>query len=139
MLDYALYLIHYLHRFTDTEDLYFHHRNNFDTIIRTRLADFPLNSGFIVCLLLIELRPHVGRRLVSNFTNYFSTVEGDFSRIYSTLYSHLQAPGHNTPNLSYSMLLTKFLTYFSYFLPANTQSFSMRLEPFCRKLAIRMN
>ena len=101
-------LIHYLQKFTDTEDLFLHHRNNCDTIMRTRLADFPLNSGFIVCLLLIGLRPHIGRRLVSNFTDYLSTVESDFPRIYSTLYFHLQA--HSTPNPNYSMLLTEFLT-----------------------------
>jgi len=95
-------------KFTDTEDLYLHHRNIYDRIMRKRIADLPLDFGSIVGLVLAGLHPNIGLLLNSNkyFTHYFPAVEGGLPRIYSTLHFQ-QLP--NSSGSHYKMLLTEFL------------------------------
>ena len=100
------YPIHCLQKFTDTEDLYLHHRNIYDRIMRKRIADFPLDFGSIVGLVFVGL--HRNRLLDYNksFTHYFPAVEGGLLRIYQTLYFR---PLDSFLDSRYPMLLTEFL------------------------------
>ena len=80
----------YFQKFTDTEELYLHHRNIYDSIIRERIENFPLDFGFIVFMVLIEMGARVGgetppESLALNFMDYFPTVEGGIASNYSTL------------------------------------------------------
>jgi len=52
------YLFLYLQKFRDTEELHLHHRNIYDGVIHKRIADFPLDAGFVFYLVLIEMLPH---------------------------------------------------------------------------------
>lgn len=86
---HTLTLIFYFQKFTDTEELYLHHRNIYDSIIRERIANFPLDFGFTVFMVLIEMEASVGEgELALDFIDYFPTAEGgDIARNdnYSTL------------------------------------------------------
>jgi len=90
------------------EDLYLHHRDIYDRIMRKRIADLPLDFGSIVGLVLAGLHPN--KELLNfnqYFTDYFPAVEGGLSRIYQTL--HFQ-PLHSVWDSRYLILLTQFLT-----------------------------
>ena len=100
---------HCLQKFADTVDLYLHHRNIYDRIMRKRIADFSLDFGSIVGLVLAAgLRPNIGLLSFSKyFSDYFPAVEGGFSRIYQTLY--FRPPGIQSGS-RYPILVTEFLT-----------------------------
>ena len=99
--------IHCLQKFTDTEDLYLHHRNIYDSIMRERIADFPLDFGSIVGLVLAGLHPTTGLLKFKQYFTDYLLVEGGLSRVYATLY--FQLPGYKQSS-RYLMLLTEFLT-----------------------------
>ena len=90
------YPIHCLQKFTDAEDLYLHHRNIYDGIMRKRIADFPLDFGSILDLVLVGLHRKIGLAFNLYFTDYFPA-----------LYFQSQ---HNSVDSDYAMLLTEFLT-----------------------------
>jgi hypothetical protein len=102
----------YFQKFTDTHDLYLHHRNIYDSIIRQRIADCPLNLGTFVFLVLITSPPFGGNGLTSSFINYFPPVEGRSLENYSALFFHSVHP--RRPQLfhpfPYDALLGEFLT-----------------------------
>ena len=101
------YPIHCLQKFTDTRDLYVHHRNIYDRIMCKRIADFPLDFGSIVGLAFAGLAPNIGLlKFNQYFTHYFPAVEGGLLRIYETLY--FRPPGYK-PSSRYRKLLTRFL------------------------------
>jgi hypothetical protein len=104
------YTIHRLQKFTDPEDLHLHHHNIYNSIMRKRIADFSLDSGFIVGLVLAGLRSKI---LISNlnvyFTDYFSAVEGGLWHIYQTLHFEVGRQRGFIPDPTYLMLLTEFL------------------------------
>ena len=77
------YLISYFQKFTDTGELYLHHRNIYDSIIRERIANFPLDLGFIVSMVSIEMAANIGLGWRFSYINYFPTVEGGIARILS--------------------------------------------------------
>jgi hypothetical protein len=102
------YLIHCLQKFTDTEDLYLHHRNIYDRIMRKRIADVSLDLGSIVGLALAGLHPDMHlSQFNKSFTPRFPAVEGGLLRFYQKLHFRTL----NLQPYSYSqMLLTGFLT-----------------------------
>ena len=109
------YLIFYFQKFTDTEELYLHHRNIYDSIIRERIANFPLDLGFIVFVVLIEMKASVGRgSLRLRFLDYFTTLGVGNARNYSTLSFHPMYTLHpmvtGTLSRSCCMLLGDFFT-----------------------------
>ena len=102
-------LIFYFQKFTDTEELYLHHRNIYDSIIRERIANFPLDLGFTVFMVLIEMGAKVGKAsLALDFIDYFPTVKGGIARNYSTLSFDLTKTKSVTHDCC--VLLGKFLT-----------------------------
>ena len=103
------YPIHCLQKFTDTEDLYLHHRNIYDRIMRKRIADFSLDFGSIVGLAFIGLLPDIP---IYNeyFTDYFPAVKGGLLPIYHTLYFRQGCRRDLFADSRYQMLLTEFLT-----------------------------
>ena len=115
------YPIHCFQKFTDTEDLYLHHRNIYDRIMRKRIADFSVDFGSIVGLALAGLHLNISALFDLNkpFTDYFPAVEGGLLRIYQTLYfrhlpTHIRGsrfkPLGGIPDSCYLVLLTEFLT-----------------------------
>ena len=97
----------YLQKFTDIRDLYLHHRNIYDSILRQRIADCPLDLGFFVFLVLIS-SPLAGNDLGWSFINHFPPVEGRTQNNYSALYFNSRSrTGHLVP---YDALLGEFLT-----------------------------
>ena len=108
------YPIHCLQKFTDTEDLYLHHRNIYDRIMRKRIADVSLDLGSIVGLALAGLRSKSNIRLLKfnkSFTAFFPAVEGGLMRIHQKLYFHTLDFDEPIGQYPYSqMLLIKFLT-----------------------------
>ena len=76
--------------------------------MRKRIADFPLDFGSTVGLVLARLHPNIGLlKFNKYFTDYFPAVEGGLLRIYQTLY--FRPPGYFSDSRSL-MLLTEFLT-----------------------------
>ena len=77
--------------------------------MRKRIADFPLDFGSIVGLVLAGLHPNIGLlNFDQYFTHYFPAVEGGLLRIYETLY--FRPPGYKPTRSRYRKLLTEFLT-----------------------------
>ena len=98
------YPIHCLQKFTDTEDLYLHHRNIYDRIMRRRIADVSLDLVSIVSLAL-GLHPNIHLlKFIESFTACFPAVEGGLMRIYQQLFFHSE------PVKQYCHMLTEFLT-----------------------------
>ena len=106
--------IHCLQKFTDTEDLYLHHRNIYDRIMCKRIADSPLDFGSIVGLVLAGMHPKIGlSKFNEYFTGYFPAVKGGLFLIYQKLYFRPLVPALPVgyfPDSRYLMLLTEFLT-----------------------------
>src|SRR5271170_6573911 len=77
------YPIHCLQKFTDREDLYLHHRNIYDRIMRKRIAYLPPDFESIVGLVLVGLKPYIGwlSNFIQYFTDYFPAVVGGLPRI----------------------------------------------------------
>ena len=101
------YLIYCLQTFTDTEDLYLHHRNIYDSIMCQRIADVSLNLGSFVGLAIGGLRPDIQlSKFNKSFTAHFPAVEGGLSYIYQKLYFHWL----DYQPYPYSLMLTEFLT-----------------------------
>ena len=76
--------------------------------MRKRIADFPLDFGSIVGVVLAGLHPHMGLlKCQEYFTDYFPAVEGGLLCIYQTLYFR---PLDYNSDSDYVMLLTEFLT-----------------------------
>ena len=91
------------------EELYLHHRNIYDSIIRERIANFPLDLEFIVFMVLIETKASVGRGGLSlRSLDYFTTLGGGIARNYSILSFHPMETG--TLGRSCCMLLADFFT-----------------------------
>ena len=72
-------------KFTDTEELYLHHRNIYDSIIRERISNFPLDFGFTVFMVFIKMKARVGKELPVGFMDYFPPTEGGIASHYLTL------------------------------------------------------
>ena len=101
--------IHCLQKFTDTVELYLHHRNIYDRIMRKRIADFPLDFGSMVGLVLVAgFLPNFGRfNFNKSFTDHFPAVKGGLGHIFKTLYFQ---PMDYQPSSHCVKLLTEFLT-----------------------------
>ena len=97
-----------MQKFLDTEDLYLHHRNIYDRIMRRRIADVSLDLGSIVGLALAGLHPEINlSKLYITFMAHFLAVEGGLSCIYQTLYFRMWTNWQLYPD---SGMLTEFLT-----------------------------
>ena len=105
---YKIYLFLYLQKFTDTEELYLHHRNIYDGIIHKRIADFPLDAGFLFYLVLIEM----GRHFYPNYLDLSCTdpleVEDGILPIHSALSFNSKRDFFMTPD--YYLLLGESLS-----------------------------
>jgi hypothetical protein len=104
LIPHITFLISYFQKFTDRLDLYLHHRNIYDSMIRPRIADCPLNLGTFVFLVLIASPPLAGNRLRWRLIKYFPPVEGH-TRNYSALYFN-----QTWHPVLYNALLGEFLT-----------------------------
>jgi len=93
------------------EDLYLHHRDIYDRIMRKRIADLPLDLGSIVGLFFLRLHPGT-TEFYGYFTDCFPAVKGGLSHIYQKLY--FRPPGSFALPLNSRprslKLLTEFLT-----------------------------
>ena len=100
-----------LQKFTDTEDLYLHHRNIYDRIMRKRIAYVSLDPlGSIVGLALAGLHPNIEPSDFNRyFTHRFPAIEGGLLGIYQSLYFHPWGYRPGSESRSW-MMLTEFLT-----------------------------
>jgi hypothetical protein len=94
--------------FTDMHDLYLHHRNIYDRIIRQKIANLPLDLGSSVILVLIASLPLRTSPLTWNFIDYFPPAKGHTQDNYSALY--FKPPARICYRVGYNPLLDEFLT-----------------------------
>jgi hypothetical protein len=103
------YLFLYLQKFTDTEELYLHHRNIYDGVIHNRIADFPY-AEFVFFLVLIEMLPHLtARELYLKSVNPLEEVNDGIRHIHSTL--RFNSPQYFAMTLDYRLLLGESLSH----------------------------
>jgi hypothetical protein len=106
-------LILYLQKFTDTDDLYLHHRNIYDSIIRQRIAKFPLDLGSFVFLVLIASPLFDKNNFAWELIHHFPPVEGRTQDNYTALcFSHPQVLRifNDLPYPALDTFLGEFLT-----------------------------
>jgi hypothetical protein len=103
------YLFLYLQKFADTEELYLHHRNVFNGRIHKRIADFPLDAGFVFYLALIEMLPHLPTKNLELSCIDPLNIEDGIVHVHSTLcFSSTQ---YFTMTLDYGLLLGEFFSH----------------------------
>jgi hypothetical protein len=103
------YLFLFLQKFTDTEQLYLHHRNIYDGIIHKRIADLPLDAGSVFYLALIEMLPKITPKLSGLSCQWINPSNIEDSIVHLTLFSDSTRCSVMTPD--YGLLLGESLTH----------------------------
>jgi hypothetical protein len=103
------HLFLYSQKFTETEELYLHHRNIYDGVIHKRVADIPLNAELVCYLVLIAMLPHFrGKILHFTWTDPLNVQDG-ILQIHSTLRFNPMQDFSMT--LAYGQLLEESLSH----------------------------